>query len=213
MLEPAIFLAAMGITLLEMSEASAVGLAIYAEGGYKAFVYVSLGVGVVLIITFLAGKEISYFPVWTIRLIAGVLLLYFGLRLARSARRNVLRERRNESYSQEKMEKGIFYTAFSVGAVEAFEAAIVLIALIPISFSSAFYGMIGGLLIVVGGTAMLRSKVRKIKQVNMKVAVSGLLLAFAVFWFLESVKVVSDLLLIPFFSVAFLAVYYVAHKK
>jgi uncharacterized membrane protein len=212
-LDPGIFLAAMGITLLEISEASAVGLAISAEGGNKAFLYVALGVLIVLVITFAVGQQISRLPILYVRLVAGILLLYFGLRLARSARRAVIRGRNSVGPKEESIEKGVFYTAFSVGLVEAFEAAIVLVALIPNNFDSTLYGMSLGLLIVVVGTVVLKSQVRKIKQANMKVVVSALLLAFSVFWFGEAVTVLSDLWLIPLFILFGVAVYLFAHRK
>lgn len=213
MLDPAIFLAAMGITLLEISEAAAVALALYAEGGSKAFIYVSLGIAMVLIITFFIGKEIALLPILLIRLIAGFLLLYFGLRLSRSARRAVLKSRKGGNSSDEKIEKGLFYTGFSVGAVEAFEAAIVLVALIPIDYNSTLLGLLTGLIIVIIGTALLRSQVRKIKQANMKVAVSSLLLSFSIFWFFEAFTNISDLYLIPLFAIFFASVYIFAHRK
>ncbi|MCL4447955.1 MAG: hypothetical protein M0Z77_04140 [Thermoplasmatales archaeon] len=212
-LDPGIFLAAMGITLLEISEASAVGLAISAEGGNKAFLYVALGVLIVLVITFAVGQQISRLPILYVRLVAGILLLYFGLRLARSARRAVIRGRNSVGPKEESIEKGVFYTAFSVGLVEAFEAAIVLVALIPNNFDSTLYGMSLGLLIVVVGTVVLKSQVRKIKQANMKVVVSALLLAFSVFWFGEAVTVLSDLWLIPLFILFGVAIYLFAHRK
>ena len=112
-----VFLVAMGIILLEMSEAATDGLAIYAETGYKAFIFVSLGAGVVLIAAFLVGQAIAYLPIVIIRLIAAFLLLYFGLRLARSAKRAVLRARLNEVHKEEKLEKELSYTAFSRGGV------------------------------------------------------------------------------------------------
>jgi len=213
MIAPAIFLAAMGITLLEISEAAAVALALYAEGGSKAFFYVGLGIAIVLIITFIIGKEIALLPILLIRLVAGFLLLYFGLRLARSSRRAVLRSRNVRNSSEEKIEKGLFYTGFSVGAVEAFEAAIVLVALIPIDYNSTLLGLIVGLIIVIAGTAFLRSQVRKIKQANMKVAVSALLLSFSVFWFSEAFANISDLYIIPLFAISFVLVYLFAHRK
>ena len=141
-LDPGIFLAAMGITLLEISEASAVGLAISSEGGNKAFLYVALGVLIVFVITFAIGQQIARLPILYVRLVAGVLLLYFGLRLARSARRAVVRSRSANFFKEEGAEKGIFYTAFSVGLVESFEAAIVLVALVPMSFNSTLYGRV-----------------------------------------------------------------------
>ncbi len=213
MIDPAIFLAAMGITLLEISEAAAVALALYAEGGSKAFLYVALGIAVVLVITFIVGKEIALLPILLIRLVAGFLLLYFGLRLARSARRAVVKSRKKGGNEEEKMEKGLFYTGFSVGAVEAFEAAIVIVALIPIDYNSTFLGLVAGLIIVVIGTALLKSQVRKIKQANMKVAVSALLLSFSSFWFAEAFYNITDLILIPLFALFFIAVYLFAHRK
>lgn len=213
MLDPAIFLAAMGIILLEISEAAAVALALDAEAGPKAFVYVGLGVAVVLLITIFIGQEIALLPILYIQLIAGFLLLYFGIRLARSARRAVLKSRKNMTGSAEKIEKGLFYTGFSVGAVEAFEAAIVLVALIPLNYSSTLLGVFAGLIVVVIGTALLRSQVRKIKQANMKVAVSSLLLSFSAFWFLEAIINISDLYLIPLFVIFFAGVYAFAHRE
>ncbi|MEM0135630.1 MAG: hypothetical protein QXU18_10490 [Thermoplasmatales archaeon] len=213
LVEPGIFLAAMGITLLEISEASAVGLAISSEGGNKAFIYVALGVLIVLAIAFAVGQQIARLPILDVRIVAGVLLLYFGLRLARSARRAVLRTRSGAAQKEEGIEKGVFYTAFSVGLVEAFEAAIVLVALIPNSFDSTLYGMTLGLAIVVVGTVILKSHVRKIKQANMKIVVSALLLSFSVFWFAEAVTKLSDIWLIPLFIVFGIAVYLFAHRR
>ena len=161
MFDIVVFLAAMGITLLEISEASAVGLALYAEGGSKAFLYVSFGIAIVLIITFIVGKEISLLPILLVRLVAGFLLLYFGLRLVRSARRSVLRSRRGDNGVEENVEKGLFYTGFSVGAIEAFEAAIVLIALLPINYESTFFGLVVGLIVVAIATLLLKTQIRK----------------------------------------------------
>ncbi len=213
MFDPAVFLAAMGITLLEISEASAVALALYAEGGSKAFVYVSLGIAIVLIITFIVGQEISLLPILFVRLVAGFLLLYFGIRLARSARRAVLRSRKENGNPEENVERGLFYTGFSVGAVEAFEAAIVLVALIPINYTSTFLGLVVGLIIVAIATVILRTQIRKIKQANMKIAVSALLLSFSLFWVLEAFIEISDLYLILFFAIFFIGVYLFAHRK
>ncbi len=208
----AIFLAAMGITLLEMAEAAAVGVALYADAGYKAFVWVSLGAAIVLIVTFLVGSQIASLPVVIVRVFAALLLLYFGLRLAKSARRAVERSKSNKAYAKETHEKGIFYTGFSVGAIEAFEAAIVLIALIPIDFDSTLFGLIVGLIIVIVGTFLLHSHIRRIKQANMKMVVSALLLAFSMFWFAESVVIISDLLLVPLFVLFVAVVHFYANR-
>ena len=213
-----IFLAAFGITLLELTEASAVGLALYADSrDAKAFLWVALGVLVVFIPTIFVGKAIALLPVFWVRIIAATFLLYFGLRLSRSARRSALRAIQakssgNTAAVEERYEKGIMSTGFSVGVVEAFEAAIVIVALIPISFVSALSGAFVGILIVIIGTFILRTQVRKLKQAYMKILVSSLLLSFSTFWYIESLVNVNDLILVPFFVIFFIAVYLYAYK-
>ncbi len=217
-MDPGIFLAALGITLLELTEASAVGLALYADSkDAKAFLWVALGVLVVFIPTVFVGKAIALLPIFWVRIIAATFLLYFGLRLSRSARRSALRTIQakasgNSSVAEERYEKGIISTGFSVGVVEAFEAAIVLVALIPISFVSAMSGALVGILIVIVGTYLLRSQVRKLKQAYMKIFVSSLLLSFSTFWYIESFSNVNDMILIPFFIIYFIAVYFYSYK-
>ncbi|MGC9145553.1 MAG: hypothetical protein ACP5GS_05500 [Nitrososphaeria archaeon] len=213
-----IFLAALGITLLELTEASAVGLALYADSkDAKAFLWVTLGVLVVFIPTVLVGKAIALLPVFWVRIIAATFLLYFGLRLSRSARRSALRSIQakisgNQKATEEHYEKGIMSTGFSVGVVEAFEAAIVLVALIPISFISALSGAFVGILTVIIGTYLLRTQVRKLKQAYMKIFVSALLLSFSTFWFVESFMNINDIVLILFFLIYSLAVFIYSYK-
>jgi uncharacterized membrane protein len=211
-LDPAIFLAALGITVLEFTEAAAVGLALYAESGKRAaFLYVALGSLVVLLPTILIGSLFGLLPTAYVRLVAGVLLLYFGLRLTRSARRAVLNGRRGSKYT-EHFEKGIMATGFSVGAIEAFEAGIVLVGLLPNGFVATISGLGTGILLVVIATYLLRTQVRKIKQADSKVVVSALLLSFSVFWFGEAFLELSDLILIPLFVAFALLVYFVANR-
>ena len=71
----------------------------------------------------------------------------------------------------EHFEKGLMATGFSVGAIEAFEAAIVLVGLPPDNFSSTLQGMGLGIGAVVLSTYVLRNQVRKVKQANMKIVV------------------------------------------
>lgn len=208
----AIFLTAIGITTLELTEAAAVGLALFADSGkYSAFLYVALGIIAVMVPTFFVGSALALLPERYIRLVGSVLLLYFGMRLVRSARRSVLKARTG-GFKQEDFVKGIMYTGFSVGAIEAFEAAIVLVGLLPNNYASTSLGLTGGVAIVIVSTYMLRNQVRKIKQANMKVVVSALLLSFAVFWFGEAVLALNDLLLIPLFMVFALAVHRIANR-
>ena len=212
-IDAGILLAAAGITLLELAEASAVGLALVAESGKAvAFAYVAAGTVAVFAPTFLVAGLISLLPVDFVRVVGGVLLLYFGLRLARSARRSVVRSR-TTGFPTEGFEKGLMYTGFSVGAVEAFEASIVLVGLLPENLASASMGMAIGVAGVVLATFVLRSQVRKVKQANMTVVVSGLLLAFSTFWFGEILASLGDLLLVPLFVVFALGVYWFANRE
>ncbi|MGD0637454.1 MAG: hypothetical protein ABSA72_05395 [Nitrososphaerales archaeon] len=211
-LDPAIFLAALGITLLEFTEAAAVGLALYADSGkHAAFLYVALGSLVVLVPTILVGSLIGLLPAVYVRLVAGVLLLYFGLRLTKSARRSVVNARKGGQRT-EHFEKGIMATGFSVGAVEAFEAAIVLVGLLPNGFAATLGGLGTGIVLVVIATYALRSQVRKVKQADSKIVVSALLLSFAFFWFGEAVLSPPDLVLVPLFCGFALAVYFFANR-
>jgi uncharacterized membrane protein len=211
-IDPGILLAALGITMLELAEAAAVGLALFAESGKSsAFLYVAAGTVVVFAPTFLVAGLVSLLPVLFVRLIGGVLLLYFGLRLARSARRSVVKSR-TTGFQSETFERGLMYTGFSVGAVEAFEASIVLVGLIPANVGSASIGFVSGVVAVIVATYVLRSQVRKVKQASMKVAVSGLLLTFSTFWFGETIAELSDLLLLPLFLIFAASVYLFANR-
>ena len=210
--DPAIFLAALGITTLELVEAAAVGLALYGDSKRSsAFFYVALGVVAVFVPMFVLGVLITLLPDVYVRLVGGALLLYFGLRLVKSARKSVIRSRTGGS-SPEHFEKGIMTTGFSVGAIEAFEAAIVLVALLPNNFQSTVLGMSTGIAVVIAATYLLRNQVRKVKQANMKVIVSALLLSFAVFWFGEAFMVLSDFTLVPLFFIFVLAVHRIANR-
>ena len=209
----AIFLAALGITTLELVEAAAVGLALYGDSRRPSvFLYVALGVIAVFVPMFALGALITLLPDVYLRLGGGVLLLYFGLRLVKSARRSVIRSRKGGSPSPEHLEKGIMTTAFSVGAVEAFEAAIVLVALLPVNFQSTVIGMGAGIAVVVVATFILKKQVRKVKQANMKVVVSALLLSFAMFWFGEAFVELNDIVLVPLFIVFAFVVHRIANR-
>lgn len=210
-----ILLAALGITVLEMSEATAVGMALYADSrDAGAYVAVSLGVVSVLIPTMVVGNYITLLPIFYVRLVSATLLLYFGQRLAKSARRAYRFQRLPPSGRQKHDgdEKGVLTTAYSVGLVEAFEAAIVLVALFPESYVSTGFGLLSGILVVLVAAYLLRSQIRKIKQATVKAAVSAILFSFAAFWYTESLAQISDLYLIPLFAVSYSLVYLFATR-
>lgn len=211
--DAAIFLAAAGITTLELVEAAAVGLALYGESKKpSAFLAIMGGVVAVFIPMFLVGALIALLPIVIIRVVGGVLLLYFGQRLVKSARRSVLYNRKKSGAFAEHFEKGILATGFSVGAIEAFEATIVLVGLLPNNYGSTVSGMALGIIIVITATYVLRNQVQKVKQANMKIFVSALLLSFATFWFAEAVISLNDLILIPLFAFYAYIVYKIANR-
>ncbi len=208
----AIFLAALGITTLELVEAAAVGLALYGDSRHPSvFLFVALGVVAVFVPMFALGALITLLPLLYVRLVGGALLLYFGLRLILSARKSVVRSRTGGG-PHEIFQRSIFATGFSVGAIEAFEAAIVLTGLLPNGYQSTVLGIGGGVVFVVGATYALRNQVRKVKQADTKVVVSALLLSFSVFWFGEAFVEVDDVVLIPLFVVFVSAVYFIANR-
>ncbi len=208
----AIFLAAAGITILEMSEASAVGIALYADTKRKVvFGFLAAGVLVVLFPTALIGQLIELVPIVLVRLFSATLLLYFGQRLLKSAARSFMFQRIGFPKGDEEREKGAGFTAFSVGTVEAFEAAIVLVALYPNGYLATLVGLISGILVVIIFSIILHSQIRKIKQAIMKASVSSLLFTFSAFWYAETFYNLDDLFLIPIFIVTFIAVYYGAN--
>jgi uncharacterized membrane protein len=196
-LDPSIFLGALGITTLEIVEAAAVGLALYGDSKRPAaFLSVALGVTVVFVPLFIIGNLFSRLPLYDVKFVGGALMFYFGQRLVKSARRAVLNARKSKVPSDH-FEKDVLVTGFSVGAIEAFEASIVLVGLLPVDFDSTALGMAAGIVVVIVGTYLLRNQVRKIKQANMKVVVAALLLSFGTLWWVEVVLRFSGLLLVP----------------
>ena len=215
-LDVSVFFAALGITTLEIVEAAAVALALYADSKRPAaFVYVAAGILVVFIPLFVIGGLLARLPLEYVELIGAALMFYFGQRLVKSARRSVLSERAGTT-RPEHHEKDIAATGFSVGAIEAFEASIVLVALIPVNFGATSLGMGAGIAVVVAGTFALRNQVRKIKQANMKIVVAALLLSFGTFWLVEvtgtSLANLQDLLILPFFVVYVIAVHRLTNR-
>ena len=205
--EPAIFLAALGITVLELVETAAVALALHAHSGKAVvYLYAALGTAAVFAPMFVLGSLITLLPDSVIKLTAGVLLLYFAQRLTKSARRAILNARRGGQH-HEQFHRGTMATAFSIGAIEAFEAAIVLVGLLPNGFQPTVLGMASGMVAVVASTYVLRDHARKVKQADMKIAVSALLFSFATFWLGEAITPLTDLILIPLFAFFVVVVY------
>jgi uncharacterized membrane protein len=67
--------------------------------------------------------------------------------------------------------------------------------------------MASGMVVVVASTYVLRDHVRKVKQADMKIAVSALLFSFATFWLGEAITPLTDFILIPLFAFFVVVVY------
>jgi len=209
-MEFGVFFAALGISLLELSEAGAV-TAIY-QGLYRGFrpvLYSLAGVLLVLIPTFTVGRYIVYLPLDYVLAASAVILFYFGYRLLRSARRYF--KRMNKGGGGEE-ERGDLAVVFTVSAIEAFEAALVLIALIPKSYASTLMGTLIAAAVVVVLTALIKNQIARIRLPHLKYVLSSLLFSLGTLWAMEATGLeITDLVLLPLF-LAYLGINYLLIK-
>ncbi|WP_338598273.1 hypothetical protein V6M85_06955 [Sulfolobus tengchongensis] len=203
-----VFLAALGISLLELTEAGAIA-AIY-HNIYKnnlPFIYAAIGVAIVLIPTFTVGRLIYLVPLNYVLLVSAVILFYFGYRLIRSARRSFKGIRKR---SGEEKEEGIS-VVLTVSAIEGLEASLVILALLPQSYISALMGTLLAIMLVVILTALLKSQVARIRLPHLKFVLSALLFSLGTLWLGEVVFDLPDIIL-PLFFVAYLGINYLIVK-
>ncbi|MCI2414450.1 MAG: hypothetical protein MPF33_04235 [Candidatus Aramenus sp.] len=203
-----VFLASFGISLLELSEAGAV--AVIYKGVYKtnmSYAYALAGVLAVLVPTFVLGRFLSYLPIDYVLVVAGAILLYFGYKLLRSARRSL----KNVKRKHEKEERESLVVVFTVAATEAFEAALVVISLIPQSFSSALLGTALASLLVIALTYALKARIMKIRVPQLKLVLSALLFSLGTLW-LGEVALGIDEVYLPLLFVGYLGLNYALIK-
>ncbi|KUO80977.1 MAG: hypothetical protein AT718_10875 [Vulcanisaeta sp. JCHS_4] len=205
-----VFFAAFGISLLALSEAGAV-TAIY-QGIYRGFrpvLYALAGVLLVLVPTFTVGRYIVYLPLDYVLAASAVILFYFGYRLLRSARRYFKRAAKGGGGEEE---RGDLAVVFTVSAIEAFEAALVLIALIPRSYASALVGTLIASAIVIVLTVLIKDQIARIRLPHLKYVLSSLLFSLGTLWAMEAIDLeITDLVLIPLF-LAYLGINYLLIK-
>ena len=203
-----VFLASLGISLLELTEAGAVA-AIYHSilKSAKPFLYAVLGILVVFIPVFTLGKYIYLVPLDYFLLVASAILFYFGYKLLRSARRYFKRQ----FTRKEGEEKEGISVVFTISAVEGLEAGLVILALIPKSYSSALLGAVtaGGLVIIL--TAIMKAQVAKIRLPHLKFVLSSLLFSLGTMWLSEVFFDINEIFLGLFFLI-YLGVNYLVIK-
>jgi uncharacterized membrane protein len=197
-----ILLAAMGISLLEMTEASAIAVIFY--GIYhtsKSYLYAIAGVATSLIPALIAGKFLSTLPIDYIALGASVILFYFSQKLFRSARRSIKGIKRKK----EEKEEGLV-TVYAVSAIEGLEASLVVVGLMAFGYFSALIGVGVAVILVIVLTYIMKDQVMKIRVPQLKLGMSALLATIATIWILEVFLNLNEIIAIPLFVVYFLAV-------
>jgi len=204
------------ITLVELTEVVALVFALSADHhtvAHGAGGAVS-GVAVVAALALAFGALIIAFPKEYLLWASAVVLTGFGVFLFRSTLRSYRRSRASAIGSRPASLPSLasfqFAGGFSVGAVEATEAAVVLLALAAAGYGvSALVGAVAAGGVLVAATAVVHERIRRIKVPWLKLGATSMLFAFAVFWAGEAANVAwpgGDLILVALFFVGLLVV-------
>jgi len=202
---PAI-LAAILITVLELTEVVALVFALSADAGtirHGALGAVG-GVAVVGAIALGFGAAIIAFPHEYLLWGSAAVLVAFGVFLYRSTLRSYRRfaAQRAGAASPPTGHRAVqFAGGFTVGAIETTEVVVVLIAIAAAGYGfSALIGAVVGGLALVAATALVHEKIRRIKVPWLKLGATAMLFSFAIFWAGEAAGFDwpgADLILIP----------------
>jgi len=203
------------ITVLEMTEVVALVFALAADhstvrhgalgavGGTAVVAAIALGFGAVLIA----------FPRAYLLWGSAVVLAAFGVFLFRSTLKTYRRRRAAASGAlapSAGRSAAQFAGGFSVGAVEATETVVVLLALAAAGYGfSALLGAVIGGAVLVCAALLVHDRIRRIKVPWLKVGGTSLVFTFAVFWGGEAAGVNwpgGDLILLPLVVLAVLLV-------
>ncbi|HEV2166905.1 MAG TPA: hypothetical protein VGS23_08035 [Thermoplasmata archaeon] len=212
------FLAALVITIVEMTEVAAVVFALGSDGqslGHGAAGAVA-GTGVVAFVAVGFGALLVALPQSYLLWGASILLFAFGVFLFRSTLRSYRRSRAaattpgQAAHAVGDARVLQFGGGFAVGAIEATEAVIVLIALAAAGygFSAIVGALVGGAALVVAAL-LVHQQIRRIKVPTLKLGATAMLFTFAVFWGGEAARVNwpgADLILVAIFVGSLLVV-------
>jgi Ca2+/H+ antiporter, TMEM165/GDT1 family len=204
------------ITLLEMTEVVALVFAIGAD--QKTLRHGTLGAvtgtAVVALLALGSGAALIALPHSILLWASAVVLAAFGVFLFRSTLRTYRRERAARAGTPSAASRSHaavqFAGGFTVGAIEATETVVVLIALAAAGYGgSAIVGaVVGGAVLVVAAIAV-HERIRRIKVPWLKLGATSLIFTFSVFWAGEALGVPwpgADLFLIPMFVVSLVIV-------
>ncbi|HTP54009.1 MAG TPA: hypothetical protein VML94_03465 [Thermoplasmata archaeon] len=201
-----VLLAAFLITVLEMTEVVALVLALGADEASLRHGAAGAVAGcfAIAVVALVSGRALLLAPRTYLLWAAAVVLAAFGLFLFRSTLRTYRRVRAAASTPPSAPHRvAQFVGGFTVGAVEATEVVVVLLALTAAGYgASAIVGALagGGMLVVVA--LAVGERVRRIKVPWLKLGGTSMLFAFAAFWTGEARGISwpgNDLFLIPLF--------------
>lgn len=200
------------LTVIEMTEVVALVFALGAESGShrEAAGGAVVGVAAVAAVAAVVGVGLEALPRAPLLAGAAVTLAAFGVFLFRSTRRTYRRLRHPSEAAAPGHRAVAFAGGATVGAVEATEVVVVLVALAAAGQGrSALLGAVlgGGLLVALA--LAVHERMRRIKVPTLKLAATGALFAFAAFWAGEALGVswpgpeaLADLWLLPLFVVS-----------
>jgi uncharacterized membrane protein len=208
-----VVLAAFLITVLEMTEVVALVLALGADetslrhGAAGALA----GCATIAAVALVSGRALLLAPRAYLLWVAAIVLAAFGVFLFRSTLRTYRRLRAaTTAPPQGPRRVAQFVGGFTVGAVEATEVVVVLLALTAAGYaSSAILGALAGGALLALVALAVGERVRRIKVPWLKLGGTSMLFAFAAFWAGEARGYAwpgSDLILIPLFVAALLGV-------
>ncbi len=180
-------IAALVVTVLELTEVVALVFALGAEQGSVRHGVVGAGVGTAVVGTtaLVAGAVVLAFPDVDLLWASAVILAAFTVFLFRSTLKTFRRRQAPAGTSPPAPSRsGLqFAGGFTVGAVETTEAVVVLLALTAAGhgLSALFGALVGGAALVVAAL-FVHERIRRIKTPWLKLGATSLVLAFAVFW-------------------------------
>lgn len=194
------------ITIVEMTEVVALVFALSADhasvrhGAYGAIA----GTAVVAAVALALGAALTAVPRGVLLWSSAIVLAAFGVFLFRSTVRAYRRQHEGPGPRPPAARAALLFAGgFSVGAVEAIEAVIVLLALAAAGHPvPALVGSVAGGAVLVVAAALVHDRIRRIKVPSLKLGATSLLFAFAVFWGGEAAGFPwpgQDLALVPLF--------------
>jgi uncharacterized membrane protein len=218
------FVAALLITIVEMTEVVALVFALSAEHGSvrSGALGAVAGSAVVGVAALAFGAYLTRLPADLLLIAASVVLFGFGLFLLRSTIRSFRRARTSAiqpsgTTPHPRAEAIQFAGGFSIGSVEMIETVIVLLALTAAGEGfAALVGAAVAIVLLVVIAALLHERVRRIKTPMLKLFATSMLFSFAVFWAGEAAGLNwpgSDLILVPLVAIAFVSLYYVVRWR